>query len=89
MYLNSIQDTSFKKIIVEGEYMWKNWFGARTQNNWVQVWNNLNGGNCEYMRKNWFGSRTLSARTQNNWVKVWNNLNGGNCWSKVKKHDKN
>ena len=23
-----------------------NWFGAQTQINWVQVWNNLNGGNC-------------------------------------------
>ena len=22
------------------------WFEARTQNNWIQVWNNLNGGNC-------------------------------------------
>ena len=39
-----IQETSFKKIIVEGEYMWKNLFCAPTQNNWVQVWNNLNGG---------------------------------------------
>ena len=38
------QETSFKKIIVEGEYMWKNWFYVRTQNNWVHVWNNLNGG---------------------------------------------
>ena len=37
------QETSFKKIIVEGEYMWKNWFGARTKSIWVQVWNNLNG----------------------------------------------
>ena len=42
---NFIQETSLKKIIVEGEYMWKNWFWVRTQNNWVQVWNNLNGGN--------------------------------------------
>ena len=46
---NAIQETSFKKIIVEGEYMLKNWFCVRTQNNWIQAWNNLNGGN--YWRK--------------------------------------
>ena len=40
------QETSFKKIIVEGEYMWKNLFCVRTQSNLVQVWNNLKGENC-------------------------------------------
>ena len=46
------QETSFKKITVEGVYMWKNWFCVRNQHNWVQVWNSLNGGNfCRKVKK--------------------------------------
>ena len=35
-----------KKHLLKRKLSKVNWFGARTQNNWAQVWNNLNGGNC-------------------------------------------